>query len=772
MMRGMRITVVGGGPAGLYFALLMQQADSAHRITVHERNRADDTFGFGVVFSDETLNAYRQYDITSFQAITDAFAYWDAIDVHYRGEVVRSTGHGFAGLARVRLLQILQQRCVELGVELRFQSELTPDTADDADLVVIADGANSTWREHFRDAFAPRIDLRPNRFTWMGSTTPLPAFTFIVRDTAHGIWNVHAYQYAPDRATWIFETTDETWRAAGLDGADEAASVAYLERVFAAELNGHRLITNRSLWRQFPIVRCARWHHRNMVLLGDAAHTAHFSIGSGTKLAMEDAIALFEAFRAKPQVADALPHYEATRRDEVERTQHAAYTSLVWFETVKRYWSMPPLQLAYSLLSRSKQITHENLRLRDPVFVGRVEQWFAGSNRPAAPMFKPFQLRGLELANRVVVSPMAQYSARDGTPDDWHLVHLGSRAVGGAGLVYTEMTCVAPDARITPGCTGMYTRKHVAAWKRIVDFVHARSGAKLCLQLGHAGRKGSTKLGWEGMDEPLDSGNWPLISASAIAYQPGNQVPRAMTARDMRRVTTQFVRATAMAVEAGFDMLELHMAHGYLLASFLSPLTNTRRDDYGGTLENRLRFPLAVFDAVRAVWPQDRPLAVRISAVDWMPDGNTTEDAVAIARALQQHGCDLIDVSAGQTVPEQQPVYGRMFQTPFADAIRNDVGIATMAVGNITSADQVNTTLAAGRADLVALARPHLADPYFTLNAAAEHGNHAAVWPEPYLPGRDQASTLRARARDELAALRRAARPPSPNRRTPDRNGA
>jgi anthraniloyl-CoA monooxygenase len=768
MIPAMRITVVGGGPAGLYFALLMQQANPAHRITVHERNRADDTFGFGVVFSDETLNAYRQYDPPSFQAITDAFAYWDAIDVHYRGEVVRSSGHGFAGLARVRLLEILQQRCRALGVDLRFQSELAPDAAIEADLVVVADGVNSAWRERFRDAFGPRIDWRPNRFTWMGSTTPLPAFTFIFRDTAHGVWNVHAYQYAPDRATWIFETTDETWRAAGLERADEAASTAYLERVFADALDGHRLITNRSVWRQFPIVHCGRWQHDNMVLLGDAAHTAHFSIGSGTKLAMEDAIALYEAFRAKPDVPAALAHYEATRRDEVERTQHAAETSLVWFETVKRYWSMPPLQFTYSLLSRSKQITHENLRLRDPGFVDRVEQWFAESNRPAAPMFRPFRLRGLELMNRVVVSPMAQYSARDGTPDDWHLVHLGSRAVGGAGLVYTEMTCVAPDARITPGCTGMYARRHVAAWQRIVDFVHARSGAKICLQLGHAGRKGSTRLGWEGMDEPMDGGNWPLISASAIAYQPGNQVPRAMTARDMRRVIGQFTRSTAMAVEAGFDMLELHMAHGYLLASFLSPLTNTRSDEYGGSLANRLRFPLALFDAVRAAWPEPRPLAVRISAVDWVPEGNTTEDAVAIARAFKAHGCDLIDVSAGQTVPEQQPVYGRMFQTPFADAIRNEVNVATMAVGNITSADQVNTILASGRADLVALARPHLADPYFTLSAAAEHGNHAGLWPKPYLPARDQASTLRARARDELAALRRAARPPSPNRRSSD----
>jgi anthraniloyl-CoA monooxygenase len=480
---------------------------------------------------------------------------------------------------------------------------------------------------------------------------------------------------------------------------------------------------------------------------------------------MEDAIALYESFQAKPEVAAALAHYEATRRGEVERTQHAAETSLVWFETVKRYWSMPPLQFAYSLLSRSKQITHENLRLRDPSFVDRVERRFAGSNQASPPMFKPFRLRNLELANRVVVSPMAQYSATDGMPDDWHLVHLGSRAIGGAGLVYTEMTCVAADARITPGCTGMYARRHVAAWKRIVNFVHMRSGAKICLQLGHAGRKGSTRLGWEGMDQPLEAGNWPLISASAIAYQPGNQAPRAMNRRDMRHVTQQFVRAAGMAVEAGFDMLELHMAHGYLLASFLSPLTNRREDEYGGAIENRLRFPLEVFDAVRAAWPQDRPLAVRISAVDWMPDGNQEADAVAIARAFKAHDCDLIDVSAGQTVPEQQPVYGRMFQTPFADAIRNESGIATMAVGNITSADQVNTILAAGRADLVALARPHLGDPYFTLSAAAEHGNHAVRWPDPYLPGRDQASTLQSRAREELASLRRAARPPSPNRR-------
>jgi len=762
----MHIAVIGGGPAGLYFALLMQQSDAQHRITVYERNRPDDTFGFGVVFSDETLNAYRQHDEASFEQITAAFAYWDAIEVRYRGETVRSVGHGFAGLARTVLLGILQRRCAELGVELHFQSELAPGAAPDADLVVIADGANSAWREHFRAAFAPRIDFRPNRFAWMGSTTPLPAFTFIFRDTPDGIWNVHAYQYAQGKATWIFESTDETWRRAGLEQADEQASVAYLERAFADDLEGHRLVTNRSVWRQFPIVRCARWVNGNMVLLGDAAHTAHFSIGSGTKLAMEDAIALYRSCRGASTVPETLARYEATRRDEVERTQHAAETSLVWFETVRRYWHMPPVQFAYSLLSRSKQITHENLRLRDPDFVDRAERWFAGGNT-AAPMFKPFCLRGLALNNRVVVSPMAQYRATDGAPDDWHLVHLGARAVGGAGLVYTEMTCVAPDARITPGCTGMYRRAHVAAWRRIVDFVHARSAAKICLQLGHAGRKGSTRLGWEGMDQPLEAGNWPLVSASALAYQPGNQVPRAMTRRDMARVAAQFVRATEMAIDAGFDMLELHMAHGYLLASFLSPLTNRRRDNYGGPVENRLRYPLEVFDAVRAAWPMDKPLAVRISAVDWLPDGNQVEDAIAIARAFREHGCDLIDVSAGQTVPEQKPVYGRMFQTPFSDAIRNEVGIATMAVGNITSADQVNTILLAGRADLVALARPHLSDPHFTLNSAAEYGEQSAEWPAPYLPGRDQAFTVRGRAREELSQLRRAARPPSPNRRAP-----
>lgn len=777
----MKIHVIGGGPAGLYFALLIKNSAPQTEITVFERNRADDTFGFGVVFSDETLSHFRDADAPTYDEIVAQFAYWDEIDTVYKGHVVRSTGHGFCGMSRKRLLNIMQRRAETLGVKILYETDISePERFRDADLVVAADGVNSLFRETYAKSFRPHVEMRPNRFVWLGSRMPLDAFTFFFKEDADGgIWNIHAYRYEEGLDTLIVETTEDAWLRAGMDKASEADTVAHVAELFADELGGHEILTNRSLWRGFPNVHCESWRHENVVILGDAAHTAHFSIGSGTKLAMEDAIALHEAIQALPgQPAAAMARYEAERRVEVEKVQHAADVSLSWFENVRRFWSMDPVQFNFSMLTRSKQITYDNLERRDPALVAQVRSWFADSVRRQGhdladgappPLFTPYRLRGMTLSNRVVVSPMCQYSATDGMPDDWHLVHLGSRAIGGAGLIFTEMTDVSAQARISPGCAGLYSPAHRDAWSRVVDFVHAQSDARICMQLGHAGRKGSTQLGWEQMDHPLPEGNWPIISASALPYFPDSQVPREMTRADMDQVVADFVQAARWADEAGFDMLEVHMAHGYLLASFISPLTNCREDAYGGAIENRMRFPLEVFAAVRAAWPDDKPMSARISATDWHPDGLSMDDMLALARALKGHGCDLIDVSAGQTVADQQPVYGRMFQTPFSDQIRNEIDIATMAVGNITTADQVNTIVAAGRADLVALARPHLADPYFTLHAAARYGYDGQRWPAPYLAGRDQAQVLAARENEELAELRRLARPPKPQHVVPQK---
>ena len=766
----MRIAILGGGPAGLYFSILMKRAWPAHSIDVYERNQADDTFGFGVVFSDQTLETFERYDAPSFEAIARAFAYWQDVEIRHKGTVHRIGGNGFCGCARRTLLALLQDRARSLGVALHFGREIAGlEAFADADLVVAADGINSRVRDMHADRFQPVVDLRPNKFVWMGSTKTLDAFTFSFRETRHGVFIAHAYQYEAGRSTWVLETDEATWRAAGLDRMDEAGSAAFLEDVFAEDLQGHRLITNRSLWRSFPMIRCGRCVAGNVVLLGDSKATAHFSIGSGTKLAMEDAIALFEACRAHADVAGALDAFERTRREEVERTQHAADVSLVWFEHVRRFWDMDPVQFAFGVMTRSKSITYDNLRLRAPDFVDRTDRMFAAQvvaagfdvdqARPLPPMFQPFALRGMTLANRVVVSPMCVYSAADGMPDDFHVVHYGSRAVGGAGLVFTEMTCVSPDARITHGCAGMWSDAHEAAWARIVGFCHARSRAKLCLQLGHAGRKGATKLMWEGMDRPLESGAWEVIAPSALPYYPDSQTPREVSRADMDRVTADFAAATARGARAGFDMLELHCAHGYLLATFLSPLTNRRADAYGGSLDNRLRFPLEVWDAMRDVWPADRPMSVRVSASDWAEGGITTDEMLAISRAFADHGCDLIDVSSGQTVSHARAIYGRMYQVPFSDQIRNEAGLATMCVGNITTADQVNTILAAGRADLVALGRPHLANPYFTLHAAAQYGVAPLACPPPYDPGKAQLFRVEEQNRRDLEELRRKARP-------------
>jgi anthraniloyl-CoA monooxygenase len=769
----MKVHVIGGGPAGLYFAILMKKAWPQRRITVFERNRPDDTFGFGVVFSDQTLDTFEAYDRESYRAIIGHFAYWDDIEIRFRGTTHRVGGNGFCGCSRTDLLKILGRRARSLGIEIKYQSEISPDDPKirQADLVVVADGINSRLRDAHADRFKPSVDLRPNFFSWTGSTRPFDAFTFFFRETEHGIFIAHCYQYEPRRSTWITETDPETFRRAGLDKLDEAASARFVEGVFAEELQGHKLIINRSVWRNFPTIRCERWVADNMVLIGDAKATAHFSIGSGTKLAMEDGIALYEAFRATGgrDVKAALAHFEKSRREEVEKTQHSGDVSLVWFEHVDRFWNMDPTRFAFGLMTRSKAITYDNLAMRAPEFVAQADQvvardtralgFEADTDKPLAPMFQPFRLRNMTLENRVVVSPMCQYSAQDGMPADWHLVHYGSRAIGGAGLMFTEMTDVSKDARISLGCAGMYNDAHEAAWKRIVDFVHAQSKTKFCLQLGHAGRKGATRLMWEGIDEPLEEGAWPIISASPLPYFPHSVVPREMSRADMDQVVADYVAAVKRAERAGFDMVELHAAHGYLIASFISPLTNTRKDEYGGSLENRMRFPLEVFRAMRAVWPDEKPMSVRISATDWQDGGLTGDDAVEVARLFAEVGCDLIDVSTGQTTADAEPVFGRMFQTPFSDQIRNEAGLATMCVGAITTADQVNTIIAAGRADLVALARPHLTDPYFTMKAAAWYDAPAIHCPPQYLAGKDQIFRNSARDREDLKELKLKAKP-------------
>jgi anthraniloyl-CoA monooxygenase len=748
----MRIVCIGGGPAGLYFALLMKKQDPAHEITVVERNRPYDTFGWGVVFSDQTLGNLRAADDKTAAQILEAFNHWDDIEVHFKGATIRSSGHGFCGIGRKRLLNILQARCEELGVRLVFETDVQSDEDYEADLIVASDGLNSRIRTKYADAYQPDIDVRKCRFVWLGTRKLFEAFTFAFEETEWGWFQAHAYRFDQETSTFIVETPETTWLGAGLDRMEKEESIAFCERLFAKYLDGHELMSNAhhlrgsAQWIRFPRVVCRTWVHHNgrapVVLMGDAAHTAHFSIGSGTKLALEDAIELAHSIGSDPDgLAAALTQYERVRTVEVLRIQNAARNSTEWFENVARYAVLEPQQFAYSLLTRSQRISHENLRVRDKRYLEAFEAWIAtragiqteAKRQSVPPMFTPFEVRGTTLKNRVIVSPMAQYSAVDGTPTDYHFVHLGARALGGAAMVFTEMTCVSADARITPGCPGMYAPEHVAAWKRIVDFVHGYSDARIAVQLGHAGAKGSTRVAWEGIDLPLECGNWPLISASPQQYLDGiSQWSRGMTRADMERVKGDFVRATRMAVEAGFDWLELHCAHGYLLSSFISPLTNQRTDDYGGCLTNRVRYPIEVFKAVRAAWPNDKPISVRISAHDWVEGGITPDDAVEIARHFKAAGVDVIDVSSGQVSKKEQPVYGRMFQTPFADRIRNEVGIPAIAVGAISEADHVNSIIAAGRADLCAVARPHLANPAWTLMEAAKIGYLDLEWPQQY----------------------------------------
>ncbi|WP_448956371.1 bifunctional salicylyl-CoA 5-hydroxylase/oxidoreductase [Labrys neptuniae] len=766
----MRIVCIGGGPAGLYFALLMKKQHPAHRITVVERNRPFDTFGWGVVFSDATMQSMRQWDPQTAEAIEVAFNHWDDIELVFKGRKIRTTGHGFVGIGRKKMLNILQERCLELGVELVFEHDVTDlDDFADADLVIASDGVNSRIRAKYADIFMPDMVVRPNRYIWLGTDKRFNAFTFDFQRTEHGWFQAHIYRFDETTSTFIVETTDDVFKAHGIDAMDQDQSIAFCEKLFAGTLEGHRLMTNArhmrgSAWLNFGRLICEKWSHFNgnnhVVLMGDSAHTAHFAIGSGTKLAIDDAIELTRQFdligHDRTRIPTVLAAYEEVRRVDVARIQNAARNAMEWFEVVGTRYAdtLEPEQFMYSMLTRSQRISHENLRLRDPNWLEGFERWFAQraglpaqpQGRPVPPMFTPFKIRGLTLKNRIVMSPMAMYSATDGLPDDFHMVHLGARAMGGAALIFPEMTCVSPDARITTGCLGLWNDEQAAAFRRIVDFVHERTDAKIGIQLGHAGRKGSTRLAWDGIDEPVEEGGWPLISASALPYLKHSPVPRAMTRADMDRVRADFVAAAERARDVGFDMLELHVAHGYLLSSFLSPLTNRREDDYGGSHENRARFPLEVFRAIRAVWPQDRPISVRLSSHDWHEGGNLPNDAAIFARLFKDAGADLIDCSSGQVVKEEKPVYGRLFQTPFSDKIRNEIQVSTIAVGAISEADHANSIIAAGRADLCAIARPHLADPAFVLHEAARIGYDAQEWPKQYRSGRQQYLTNLARA--------------------------
>lgn len=757
----MRIAVIGGGPGGLYFSALAKQLGPDHEVTVWERNAADDTFGFGVVFSDETLGGIEHADAAIYQRMRSEFARWDDIDVHFRGETLTSGGHGFAAMSRKRLLHILQERCAELGVTVNFHTEAPAvhELSVSHDLVVAADGLNSLVRNTFTESFQPRLDRGKCAYMWLGTDKVFDAFKFYICETPYGVMQVHGYPYDEHGSTVIVEMNETVWRSAGFEtfaaqefgpGESDEKSIARIAELFPHVLEGHAILANNSRWINFTTVRNEHWRHGNVVLLGDSAHTAHFSIGSGTKLAMEDALTLVACLHEHTSVDAALDEYEAERKAVVASTQRAAQASLEWFENLDQYVHQEPQQFAFNILTRSRRVTYENLQLRDPEFVGQVNDWFAtqqpGHQPDTPPMFQPFRLGKLELPNRVVVSPMDMYAATDGVPNDFHIVHLGGKALGGAGLVMTEMVCVSPQGRITPGCAGIWTDTQVETWRRLTEFVHQHSNAKVGIQIGHSGRKGSTKLMWDGIDEPLDSGNWEIVAPSPLPYRPGiNQVPRELTADDLAEIKQQFIDAAARAAEAGFDVLELHCAHGYLLSSFISPVTNLRKDGYGGDLAGRLSFPLEVFRAMRQTWPAERPMLVRISATDWVDGGITGDDAVHIARAFKSAGADAIDVSSGQVTPDEQPAFGRSYQTPFADQIRNDVDIPTIAVGVISSHDDANSILLAGRADLCALGRVHLYDPSWTLHAAVEQGytGPGANWPQPWRAGRRKPQTGR-----------------------------
>lgn len=778
-MSGLKITCLGGGPASLYFSLLMKKANPDHDITVVERGTRDATWGFGVVFSDETLRGFMDADAPTYKRIVEQFAYWDEIDTYINDKHVISGGHGFCGMSRLKLLNIFHDRCEQLGVKLRFGTDIT-DLAkldiEKQDLVIAGDGITSMIRTRYEKEFGTSMDWRSNRFCWLATSLPLDKFVFIFRRNEFGWWWVHAYRYEEGMTTWIVECNEETWKKSGMDKASEEETRRYMESIFKDDLKGHGLITNRSVWRAFPVVRNENLYFRNMVLLGDAVRSAHFSIGSGTKLAMEDAITLAGSFgRHGNDVAAALADYQAVRKPEADRLQRTAVTSLSWFEHIDRYARQDPEQFVFNMMVRSKRITYENLKLRDADYIRSVDAWFAGSvrkatgfpdvsvDKPVAPMFQPFLIGKMRVENRVELSAMCQYCAADGNTTDWHLIHYGARALGGAGIINTEMLCISPTARITPGCAGLWSAEQTENWRRIVGFIHDNSRARVCAQIGHAGRKGATCVPWQGgMDQPLKVGAWPIISASPLPYLPNGVVPSEATTRDLDQVTADFVNAVKNAAAAGFDMVELHMAHGYLLSAFISPYTNRRTDQFGGSVENRMRFPLRVLKEARAAWPGDRPVSVRISATDWVEGGLSPGDLMEVALLLKENGADIINVSTGQVAREEKPMYGRMYQVPFADAVRNDVGIPTIVAGNITTADQVNTLVAAGRCDIVALARPIMNDPHFVLNAAARYGIKEQFWPPQYMSGKFAAELKGSKDVQEELELRLDAKPPNP----------
>ena len=779
-MPGLKIVCLGGGPASLYFSMLMKKSNPQHDITVIERGSRDSTWGFGVVFSDYTLKGFMEADAPSYKRIVEQFAYWEEIDTFIHGKKITSGGHGFCGMSRLKLLNILHDRCDELGVNLKFNTDITDITQleiEKHDLVIAGDGITSMIRDEYKDEFGTSMDWRPNRFCWLATTAPLDGFTFIFKENEIGWWWVHGYRYEEGTTTWIVECSEETWLKSGMDKVSEEETKAYMEELFKEELQGLPIITNRSLWRNFPVVRNEHLFYKNIVLLGDSVRSAHFSIGAGTKMAMEDGITLVDCFRVHGNnVQAALEAYQDIRKPEADRLQRTAVTSLSWFEHVDRYTEQDIEQFTFNMTGRSKRITYENLRLRDAAYIKSVDLWFAeytkkitgfediDTENPVVPMFQPFRIGNMRIENRVQLSAMCQYCAEEGMPTDWHVVHYGARGIGGAGLINTEMLCVSAEGRITPGCAGLWNDQQTQKWKRIVDFIHANSKAKICAQIGHSGRKGATCVPWEGagMDEPLEGGAWEIISASSLPYLEHSQVPREVNKDDMNKVINDFVSTTRYAKQAGFDMIELHMAHGYLLSSFISPCTNKRSDEYGGSIENRMKFPLQILAAVKEVWPRDKPVSARISASDWIEGGLSEDDMLAVARLLKENSIDIINVSTGQVVKDEDPMYGRMYQAPFADQIRNEVGIATIVAGNISSADQVNTLVAAGRTDVVALARTIMNEPQFMLNAAAHYGVEDQFWPKQYLSGKFAAKSKAEKDNTEELELRKNAKPPNP----------
>lgn len=762
----MKIAVIGGGPGGLYFSILTKKAIPDCQIDVYERNKPDDSFGFGVVFSDETLGEFLKRDMQSYELIRSQFAYWDDIIVARDGQQVSISGNGFCGCSRKTLLKLLHQRCREEGVNLHFEQNIEDISRyQDADIILAADGIGSGIRTQYEKEFGTKITLKKNRFVWLGSTKPLDAFTYFFRTTPYGTFVAHTYQYEAGMSTWIFECSDETWQKFNFEITNEEDTIAKIGEIFKDELDGHPLISNKSHWRQFPHVTNQNWYHDNIVLLGDAKATAHYSIGSGTKLAMDCAIGLSDAVIANQNdVQAAFRQYDATRRNTVEMIQYAALVSLDWFENMDRNAQHPFYQFAFGCMTRSKKVTFENLQIRDKSFTDKVLNEFNDNrnsnnkNQPAA--FSRFELRNLELQNRIVMTPMGQYLAENGLVSDWHFQHYTSRAIGGLGLILTEMTAVSETGRITLGCAGIYNQDQLNAWKRINDFIHKHTSTKIGIQLGHSGRKGAVKKPWEAPTEPIDQ-PWELISASPVPFNSKLAAPKEMTVADMDLITTQFVKAAENANEAGFDLIELQAHHGFLLASFLSPLTNIRSDEFGGTIENRLKFPLRVFNEMRSVFPKEKPMSVRISASDWAENGITEEDVFAIAVAFKNAGADIINVSTGNTVENQKPQFGRMWQTPFADAVRNTVHIPTITAGYIQDIDQINTIILNGRADLVALGRPLLLDPGFVRNAQAYEQYQSDDIPNPYKAGISHLYPLKASERKQSEGMKKALKPKS-----------